>query len=99
MKPNWIVSTWIFASIKQRPNDFDMTKLRCQRECQMAIAARGCRQQSPGILNSSQGSCHRQIEASTTPKQSIHRIELTVHHRGLDGAVSIRSLIAKEIDE
>ena len=89
----------IFASIKQRPNDFDMTKLRCQRECHMAIAARGRRQQSAGILNLSQGSCHRQIEASATPKQSIHRIELTVNHRGMDGTVRIRSLVAKEIDE
>jgi hypothetical protein len=30
MKSNWVVSTWIFASIKQRSNDLSMTKLRRQ---------------------------------------------------------------------
>src|SRR5580693_2851630 len=41
MTPYWVVSVRIFAPVKQQSNDFDTAKLRCQGECQVAVAAIG----------------------------------------------------------
>ena len=38
MAPDRVVAVWILARVQQQANDFDATKLRCQRECQMAVA-------------------------------------------------------------
>src|SRR5258706_14781771 len=47
MAPHRVVPVWIFASVKQQPNDLDMIEIRCQSECQMAVLTAGCRKQSP----------------------------------------------------
>ncbi len=41
MAPHGVVSVWVFAGVKQQSNDFDAAKLRCQGECQVAIATVG----------------------------------------------------------
>jgi len=98
MAPHRVVSVWIFACVKQQPNDLDMTEIRCQSECQMAVRTAGARKEPTGILDASQGHCHRQIESSAAPDQGIHRLKLTVQSGYLDSAVRIRSVIAEEID-
>src|SRR5258708_34990952 len=52
MAPEWVVSVWIFARVKQQSNDFDTAKLRRQGESQVAVGPIRDREQSAGNLNS-----------------------------------------------
>src|SRR5260370_30516013 len=52
---NRVVSVWIFARVKQQLHDLDMTKIRCQSECQMAVLTAGARKQPTGNLDAPQG--------------------------------------------
>jgi hypothetical protein len=99
MASHRVVSVWIFARVKQQPNDIDMTKIRCQSKCQLAVLRVGPRKQPTGIFDAPQGRCHRQIDSSAAPDQSVHRFELAVQGRCLCSAVGIRSVIAQEIDQ
>src|SRR5216684_4303630 len=96
--PNRVVSVWIFARVKQQSNDLDMTKIRCQSECQMAVLTASARKQPTGIFNASQGCCHRQVDSSAAPDQGVHCLELAVQGCRLHRAVGIRSVIAQQID-
>src|SRR5258706_321076 len=98
MAPHRVVPVWIFASVKQQPNDLDMTEIRCQSECQMAVLTAGGRKQSTSILDAPQGRCHRQIESSAAPDQGVHCLELTVQGRSACSAVGVRSVITQEVD-
>ena len=98
MASDRVVAAWIFARVKQQSNDLDMTKLRCQRERQVAVVTLGTWEQPTGLFDAPQGRGHRQINPSATPEQSVHRFQLAVHSRCMDSAIGIRSVIAKEID-
>jgi hypothetical protein len=94
MASHRVVPVWIFARVEQQSNDLDMTKIRCQSESQMAVLTAGARKQPTGIFDAPQGHCHRQIDSSATPDQSVHCLELAVQGRRLYCAVGIRSVIA-----
>ena len=98
MAPDRVVSIGIFARVKQQSNDLDMTKLRGQRERQVAILTVGSRKQPAGLLGASPSRRNRQINPTASPDQSIQRFQLAVQGRSVDSAVGIRSVIAKEID-
>jgi len=98
MPSHRVVSVWIFARVKQQSYDLDMTKIRCQSECQMAVLTAGGREQSAGLLDASQSSRNRQINPSAAPDQSVHPFELAVQSRCVNSAVRIRSVIAKQVD-
>jgi hypothetical protein len=98
MASHRVVSVWIFARVKQQSYDLDMTKIRCQSECQMAVLTASARKQPMGIPDAPQGGCHRQIDSSAAPDQGVHCLDLGVQGRRLYSAVGIRSVIAQEID-
>jgi len=98
MASHRVVSVWIFARVKQQSNDLDMTKIRRQSECQMAVLTAGAGKQPTGILDAPQGDCYRQIDSSATPDQGIHRFNFAVQRCYTDCNVGICSRIAKEID-
>jgi hypothetical protein len=98
MGPDRVVSIGIFTRVKQQSNDLDMTKLRGQRERQVAIPTVGTRKQPAGLLDNSQSRRHRQINPSAAPDQSVQRFQLAVQGRSVHSAVGIRSVIAKQID-
>ena len=98
MSADRVVSVWIFARVKQQPNDFDMTKLRCQRERQGAILIVGIRKQPAGLLEASQSRRSRQIDPGAALDQSVHRFQLAVQGCCVESAVGICSVITKEID-
>ena|SRR5579864_8434564 len=93
-----VVSVWIFARVEQQSNDLDVTKIRGQSECQMAVLIAGARKQPAGILDAPQGRCHRQVDSSAAPDQSVQRFELAMQGGCLQSAVGIRSAVAQEID-
>ena len=78
MAPDRVVSIGIFARVKQQSNDLDMTKLRGQRERQVAILAVGARKQPAGVLDASQSRRNRQINPTAAPDQSVQRFQLAV---------------------
>ncbi len=98
MAPDRVVSIGIFARVKQQSNDLDMTKLRGQRERQVAILAVGARKQPAGVLDASQSRRNRQINPTAAPDQSVQRFQLALQGRSVDSPVGIRSVIAKQID-
>src|SRR5437899_1909582 len=98
MAPDWVVAVWIFARVKQQPNDFDTAKLRRQREGQVAVATVGDWEQSAEILDASQSRRYRQIDPGTAPNQRVHCFQLAMQGCCFDCAVRIRSAIAKKID-
>ena len=98
MAPDWVVSVWIFARVKQQSNDFDTAKLRRQGESQVAVATIGDWEQSAEILNASQSRRYRQIDPGTAPNQRAHRFQLAMQGCRFDGAARIGSAIAKKID-
>jgi hypothetical protein len=51
MASHRVISVWIFARVEQQSNDLDMTKIRCQSECQMAVLRVSARKQPMGILD------------------------------------------------
>ena len=99
MASHRVVSVWIFARVKQQSNDLDVTKIRRQSERQMAILTAGARKQPTSILDAPQRRCHRQIDSSAAPDQSVHCLELAVQGRRLCSAVGIRAVIAQQIDQ
>ena len=50
-----VVSVWIFARVEQKSNDLDMTEIRCQIKCQMAVLRVGARQAADGHLRCARG--------------------------------------------
>src|ERR1700730_749664 len=98
MAPDRVVSIGIFARVKQQSNDLDMTKLRGQRERQVAILTVGSRKQPAGLLDASQSRRNRQINPTAAPDQSVQRFQLAVQGRSVDSAVGIRPVIAEESD-
>jgi hypothetical protein len=61
MASHRVVSVWIFARVEQKSNDLDMTEIRCQSKCQMAVLRVGAQKQPTGIFDAPQGRCHPQI--------------------------------------
>jgi hypothetical protein len=51
MASHRVVSVWIFARVEQKSNDLDMTKIRCQSKCQMAVLRVGARKQPTGLFD------------------------------------------------
>jgi len=98
MASHRVVSIWIFARVKQQSDDLDMTRIRRQSKCQMAVLTAGSGKQPTGILDASEGRRHRQIDSSAALEQSVHRLQFTVQGCRLYCAVGIRSVIAEEID-
>jgi hypothetical protein len=98
MASHRVVSIWIFARVKQQSDDLDMTRIRRQSKCQMAVLTAGDCKQPMGILDASDGRRHRQIDSSATLEQGVHCLEFTVQGCHLYCAVGIRSEIAQEID-
>src|SRR5258707_1890911 len=94
MASHRVVSIWIFARVKQQSDDLDMTRIRCQSKCQIAVFTGGRCKQPTGILNASEGRRHRQIDSSTALEQGVHCLEFTVQGYRLYCAVGIRSVIA-----
>ncbi len=62
-----VVAVWIFSRIEQQANDFDMSKLRCQRERQMAVVSTSVSNESAEVLDASQSCRDRQIDSSAAP--------------------------------
>ena len=98
MAPDRVVKIGIFARVEQPSNHLDMTKLRGQGECQVAILAVATRKQPAGLLDASPSRRHRQINPTAAPDQSPQRFQLAVHGGSVECAVRIRSVIAKQID-
>jgi len=78
MASDRIVSIGIFARFQQPSNDLDMTEVRRQRECQMALLTAGTGKQPAGILDAPQGRCHRQVDSSAATDQGHYRLKLAV---------------------
>jgi hypothetical protein len=73
MAADRVVSVWIFAGVKQQSNDFDMAKLRCHRERQVAILLVRIRKQPAGLLDASQSCRNRQIDPGAALEQRVYR--------------------------
>jgi hypothetical protein len=69
---DWVVSVRIFPCVKQQPNDLDMTKVRCQRERQVAILTVGIRKQPTSVARVPQGRRDRQVHMGTALEQRVH---------------------------
>lgn len=93
-----VVSVRIFAGVEQQSNDFDVTKIRCQCKCQMAVLRVGACKQPAGIFDAPHGRCRREIDSSAAPDQSVHRFELAMQSGCQQSAISVRFVIAQEID-
>ena len=67
MASHRVVSVWIFARVEQKSNDLDMTEIRCQSKCQMAVLRVGARQQPTGIFDAPQVRNNPSITLVVTP--------------------------------
>src|SRR5260370_2637317 len=83
-----IVAIWIFSRVKQQSDDFDMTKIRSQSQCQMAILTGGIRKQPAGLLKSSSSRCHRQIDLGAPLDQVLQPFQFTL--QGLPMKIHLR---------
>lgn len=54
VESNRVVPVWIFARVEQHPDNFGVTKLRCQGKRAMAIVGVGARKQPASVVNASQ---------------------------------------------
>ena len=99
MSSGRVVAVWILACVEQGPNNFDLTKLRCQGECEVAVCFAGCWKQTIEIGGVSQSGGYRQIDGSTVLDQSGDRFELAVRRRGMESAGGVSAVLAEEIDQ
>src|SRR6185437_11747433 len=72
MEPHWVVPVWIFARIKQRSNDLNVAKLRCQGKRPVAIHIAGPWKQWKYGFGLSQCGGQGQIKPGPSPDQSVH---------------------------
>src|SRR5258706_6570499 len=78
MAPDWVVSVWIFARVKQQSNDFDTAKLRRQRECQVAVAPGGDWEPATEIRDASHSPPYWRTDPASDPNQHALRLQLPV---------------------
>jgi hypothetical protein len=50
VKTYGVVAVWVFAGIKQKPDNLDVAELRCEGEGAMAIVETCVRKQSPELF-------------------------------------------------
>jgi hypothetical protein len=81
MASDWVVSIWILACVQQQSNNLNVTKIRRQTECQMAIFSSVARNQPASVLDVAQGRRDRQIDSGAAPNQAAHGLKLAMQRR------------------
>jgi len=94
-----VVAVWILACVEQGANDFDLTKLRGQSECEVTICFAGRWKQTIEIGGAPQSGDYRQIDGSAVLDQSSDCFELAVRRCGMESASRVGTVIAEEIEQ
>ena len=94
-----IESIRILSCIQHHPYNFRMPILSTESQSQVTVLSVRTGKQPPYFLVPSQSGSYGQADPSSASNQSLHRIQFEKHGCNFDGAVRIRAMIAKKIDQ
>jgi hypothetical protein len=99
MSSDGVVSVGIFARIQQQTNHFDVAKLCCQGECQVAIFRARVRKAPPGFVDASEGCRYWQIDPNSPSGETVYRLEFSVQRCRSYCGIRIGSVIAEQVHQ